>query len=990
MRKIIILLFCLMTYTGIINAQEKPPADNKGKEFWFAFPPNYHNNIDSPSWTADLLYISVAADEPTKVTIDYTDMDGGKHQRILDIQNVDDIETLTLDYRNLELEGWNRSGFELSVNSTLNKNETVVPASFRVTSEKDVSVYIQNQAQMSSDATLVYPVEAIGKNYYVMSYSAGLRAGSMGQSTPSQFVIVGTEDNTIIDIEPPKGNPTQRHGDEPFTIELDRGESYLVQTKPTTSEPYDLTGTHIVASAPVTVIGGHQRAQVPLDPSESSPSRDYLIQQIIPVESWHKSAFVIPFKTVSNGVNNKDLVRVLSASDNNKIYIDGTYKQTINRAEFLELEINQAINITSSAPMQVATYAKTTKMNMSTNIGDPLMMLIHPKEQFYKEYKFINTQTRENGDIVYTRQFVAVILPSSGKASLTLDGLDVSQTGYAPIPNSNYEYKVIEVTDGVHQISCNEDIAIYIYGYGYANSYGYIGGMNFKIFDHKDPVITQNQTCFDANVVVTDTLPYDSGIEYFNIDVENNLTIDQDNKLAPKVIKFDALVDNKFLDADVTYTVRDSMGFGYTKTILLPGFTVSVESQLASTEVYENPHVDSKLFEQHCYDLKLQNYGNHRQEINDIYFKNAGKVQGLETITLPLVLNPGEIKTFPLCFTSDIAWKFEDEIIISNNCLDREIASVSYEFFEDTEVPKTYTEQVDCNQYVNITVTDTTQFDLGIDKVVYTEMENITISQENKSPYYTAQLSVSNTRVPAWYSVTITDKFGNSVTISDTLSPVSLKFVGKVDSETEKEEQYFGEFKIGSIGKDSVYLENYGDYSQTINYAYAVLNRHFSVPRGQFPLVIPAMSTKGIEVIYHPEYVRTERYRDTIIISADCFYEYMPVAADASQIDFEAMSKCDIPLKITSKGVPYELYVSKPTPMPSSDKISISYNANFSSSVSYKIYTNTGALVKDGNLYIAEGDGALDIPIYEIGNGQYLLKINSDVINENFVIIKQR
>ncbi len=990
MKSVLLTIIAIVLFASSSFAQEKPPADSKGTEFWFAFPPNYHNNWGSLGWKDDKLYIFIAADQQTLGELQYTDRLGGKFKIPFEITNVNDIKTIALDYKNFELYGWNQSGNILSDGNAYNDNEKVSPCSFRLIAEEEVSVYIQNQAQTTSDATLVYPIDAIGKNYFVMSYNAGLRS-SMSQVTPSQFVIVATEDNTSVEITPPKGNPTQVNGEQPFTINLSQGQSYLVQSKQSQTISYDLTGTNIVATKPVTVIGGHQRAQVPLDVSVNNPSRDYLIQQLIPVESWHKSAFVVPFETVSFGVKNKDLVRVLSASDNNKISLNGQAYKTLGRAEFLELEVDEAIHLSSSAPMQVATYAKTTQNTSGQfNIGDPLMMLIHPKEQFYNEYKFINTQTQENKQNLYTNQYVAVILPSEGKASLKFDGSPVPDAGYLPIPDSDYEYKVLESSDGVHTITCDKDIAIYIYGYAKANSYGYIGGMNFRIFDHKDPVLNESKDCFTTNVVVTDTLPYDSGIEYFNIDNTTNLQLNQDKSKAPKVITFDGEVQNKYLDANVSYTVRDSMGYGYSRSIDIPGFTVSVETFNESLDIYEHPKKDSKLNETYCFDLKLQNYGNFTQEISDINFKSLGKVYGLENIPLPIIISPGQTKKYPICVASVIPITILDTINIEGDCLDRDIASVSYQYFADSEAPKAYTQTIDCNKYINITVTDTTQFDLGIDQVIYDTLNNMTISNESKSPYYTAQLIVTNLKIPAFYSVRFTDKYGNETTVTDTISPLSLRLSGTVDSSPEREEQYFGGFKIGALAADSIYLENYGEYPQIISSAYAVINRHFSVPKGQFPLTIPPFSEMGLEVVYHPDYVRAEKYRDTIIIEADCFSDYQPVAADAEPISFDAMSKCDVPLKVTSSGLPYELYISNPSPMPSSDFININYKTNFNDALSYKIYTNTGSLVGHGYLNIGEGNGTLSIPLNTLSNGQFLLKLNSEMVNESFVIIKQR
>src|SRR5690606_18743645 len=111
---------------------------------------------------------------------------------------------------------------------------------------------------------------------------------------------VATEDGTEVTIHP--SQPTWDGGSATQRVTLDAGESYLVQaylsdTRLTT----DLTGTRIVASAPVAVIAGHQRATVPVELAGSLRSRDCLLEQLPPVETWGYSAIAVPYP-VPHGV----------------------------------------------------------------------------------------------------------------------------------------------------------------------------------------------------------------------------------------------------------------------------------------------------------------------------------------------------------------------------------------------------------------------------------------------------------------------------------------------------------------------------------------------------------------------------------------------------------------------------------------------------------------------------------------------------------------
>jgi hypothetical protein len=63
-----------------------------------------------------------------------------------------------------------------------------------------------------------------------------------------------------------------------------------------------------------------------------------------------------------------------------------------------------------------------------------------------------------------------------------MDGAAVAAT-FMPVAGSNYEVAHVAAAEGTHHILSVLPFGIILEGYGYANSYGYPGGMNLEIIN---------------------------------------------------------------------------------------------------------------------------------------------------------------------------------------------------------------------------------------------------------------------------------------------------------------------------------------------------------------------------------------------------------------------------------------------------------------------------------------------------------------------------
>ncbi|MFA6571543.1 MAG: IgGFc-binding protein, partial [Bacteroidota bacterium] len=591
--QIFLIIISAITLGNVLKIQAQTEYfDTKGTDFWLTFIPNYHNNqfFDSNPFLkyGDSLYIFINADEPTTGTIEYSDYNGRKFSQNFSITDPNQFYTLKLCHLDFELQGYN----DTRSLDFRNQSERIAPQSFHVTSQKEVTVYAHSQAKTTSDAFIVLPTDILGMDYFVMSYNSDGSTdnfdpfgGLATSSTPSQFAIVANQDSTAVTIYPT--DETEFNGYSIQNILLNRGDVYLVQASIQMSAlNTDLTGTKIHSTKPISVFAGHQRATVPLT-SSNSPSRDCLIEQMPPIKTWGKNAFLIPYFQPDNITSiGTDIYRILSGYDGTEVKINNVPIGTLNEGEFYEGKLLNPANVVSNKPILVGQFKKTSGYSSATNIGDPFLMIIPPEEQFMTSYRVINTQAYEYFQNypqaiykkVYTEQYITVVCPQNGVSTILIDGYPVDYTQFKKIPNSNFSYEHFRVSDGVHTLSSNAvRFGIYVYGYGEANSYGYVGGMSLRPIDFQPPQFAYSDSCFSVKGEVTDTTAADSGIETVEShpDTWDNIDLIIQPYLRKQgSVTFSAKLRNIYRDGGFSIQATDTSGLVNQKFIDVPGFTI--------------------------------------------------------------------------------------------------------------------------------------------------------------------------------------------------------------------------------------------------------------------------------------------------------------------------------------------------------------------------------------------------------------------------------
>jgi IgGFc binding protein len=327
-----------------------------------------------------------------------------------------------------------------------------------VTAGEPVVVYGLNDYPFTTDAYTALPTEVVGTSYTVLAFGSGLGGNS-------EFSVVATQNDTEVTITPSVngGESDTRPAGVPYTITLNQGQEYQLRA---TTNPEDLTGTKITSTAPVSVFGGEQCANVP---DEGYYACDYIVEQNIPDSAWGTSFLTEPLKTRKGG----DDFEMVADQDGTEVSLNGTVIATLNAGEHYSQEVEGASEWTSNKPIELAQYSNSSSFDGTT--GDPFMIIIPPYQQFETGYTIT---TPVNSETVFGN-YVNLVVPKSAVGLVAVDGTPVPAAEYNPIGSSEFEGVQVDLEPGSHVITGNgEPFGAFSYGFSEYNGYGYYGGMS--------------------------------------------------------------------------------------------------------------------------------------------------------------------------------------------------------------------------------------------------------------------------------------------------------------------------------------------------------------------------------------------------------------------------------------------------------------------------------------------------------------------------------
>ena len=964
-----VLLF-IVSFTGVAQPVDK---DNKGRDFWLTFMPNMHRNDEPTMNTDDSLSIFIVASEPTKGTIFYRNKVGIVSQKDFQITDITKVYAFGIHYGGYALEGFNNSGTITPVN----QGETPANQYFHVVSDKDIGVYALDQAITTSEAFLVLPTGVLGQDYYVMSYdSDGSNNTGFGSlSTPSQFVVLATQDSTIVTVSPKVA--TYVNGTNTETFILNKGESYLVQAKISSGNLNpDLTGSHVTSNKPVAVFGGHQRATIPIYEKANLSSRDCLIEQIPPVGTWGKNAFLTLYPQPTTArKEGTDLFRVLAAYDSTEVYINGVLRATLTAGGVYPGTLDVTGTVTATKPIMVAHFKKSAgSIGNVSGLCDPFMLIIPPKEQFQNAYRFINIQATDfEHPKVYIEQYITVVAQNTTLSTIKLDGNPVDTTKFLPISGSNYSYAVLGgadgadgITDGSHTIESQDRIGLYVYGYGQANSYGYAGGSVYHVFDFNPPKITDIPECYKSQGIVFDTLTGDSHIQEVNAPADSMIntivTIEPFSPVQPSV-NFSAQLKDIYNDGSFVIFAKDSVEYVSRKLIEIPGFTVGITQPKNADSLAHIKRV-GPVGKQYCFPVELYNYGKFPQTLNLLDFRAKNPLFTVNTVA-PITLLPHEKKEITVCFSSQNEGDFIDTLAIGEKCSQRTLVEFQMSAIVDRNKPAFTLSEDSCRKSYQVSVTDTLPSDLGIqtstvltDSLVNCTVVTDTITSNSRIVHY--MVTVLDSYQDASYTISALDSANNTSIRTENIPGFTLQ----IESVSDSTPFTYDSSIVGLLHCKPMSLYNYGKFPITISEAILSENVIFSVSQSQFPVTILPKERKELNVCFAPVALHINPETDTLQFKFGCLTRtaaLLGVNTKQGSIQSDT-TLCAIPLRISVVNTPTFAFLQQntPNPLPAGGQTSIRFGLTGQSPTSLEVFDLLG------NRKAVLANGTFDAGVYEV------------------------
>ena len=459
---------------------------NEGNEFFVGFIRNRFGRIDEPEMIPPVLWITTK--ESTPVNFDIFTIAG--------LLASNSTAPRHVTYIPIPL------GFVVFDSSEDSMSDSQFKGiQIKAEGNRKIIIFGQHEEVASNDAYLALPIILVpaGRSYEYIAASIFGDPGTISQAKDSVALIIGTEDDTEIILEPPvsirhpfapaqaggmfiSGVPVQLR-----TITIQRFQTFYLQVR-----GGDISGTRIIANKPISVFSGHECANVPL----SSERCDMLIEQIQPIDTWGTEVVTIPLRTRRGG----DVIKVFASQDSTTISVTRTNivsgivtsdpSFTLNRNGFRELDnIEDFSLIQSNYQIGVFQFSKSFATDNNT-ISDPFMLSVPPREQYRNSYVVApapfdpSLEGTVPGRVAYVNYTNIAIPAEYFNASLiTINNNVINASEFRPIKradNSIWGYGAQLLLDEGAQVIKHKDpnsaFSVTMYGFSNQMSWGCTGG----------------------------------------------------------------------------------------------------------------------------------------------------------------------------------------------------------------------------------------------------------------------------------------------------------------------------------------------------------------------------------------------------------------------------------------------------------------------------------------------------------------------------------
>ncbi|XP_061453700.1 IgGFc-binding protein-like [Rhineura floridana] len=319
----------------------------------------------------------------------------------------------------------------------------------QIQADKNVSVVSLSSKPFSADTALLYPVNSLGNEHYIVAPVSG-PVGAL-----QEFAILTPQGPNVVDVYPTSpvtfNRKTYTAGSK-LSVTLKAFTGVQLQGKG------DLSGTKIVSQLPVAVLSGHIC-------SWKNTKCNHVFEQLLPVSKWGKTFVVppMPWQTKS------DILYVSASQATVLTYQTGAAKQTVNlgggKVRQISVLPKSPIYLSANAPVQVFLYS--TGAAVRTFTYDTFLMGIPDTEKYSLSYTI-------NGQVGF-QNFVLLVAKTSETGGLTVNGKPLDTVKWSLVPGSEYSWSLYELPVVLHSYRVahpHSPFCLFSVGIANMNSYG--------------------------------------------------------------------------------------------------------------------------------------------------------------------------------------------------------------------------------------------------------------------------------------------------------------------------------------------------------------------------------------------------------------------------------------------------------------------------------------------------------------------------------------
>lgn len=493
LRYFIVTVSIFIIFGSGLSAQD---FSNKGKDFWVGY--GLHCRMFGGGGGTQQMVLYFATEAVTNITVEIPALGYS--------QTYSNIPANTIFTSN-PLPKTGAQDARLTTEGISNKG-------IHITSTMPVVAYAHIYNGNVSGATILFPTNTLGREYYSMNYTQN---SNEANSNNFMYAIATDTGTTTIEFIPSANTQGGLLAGQTYTYNLKQGEVFNALGTETNAGGGIFTGTDLTGSLirsksvngvckKIAVFSGAGKLFIRCASNQANSADNYMVQAF-PKNAWGKTFLTVPTQTMPN-----NFFRIGVQDPTTVIRVNGVVLSGLINNFYYNVNLTSTPNlIESDKPIMVAQYITTQGACGNGTPGDPEVIYLSPVEQNIS--KVILNSTPNSA---ITSHYINVVVPNGGTgvSSFRIDGALPAVSFTVHPRNTAYSYAQIPVGAGQHTIQSDSGFNAIAYGFGAAETYGYNAGTNVK--DLFQFVSTKNQlgtapfpaACVNSPFNFSITFPY--------------------------------------------------------------------------------------------------------------------------------------------------------------------------------------------------------------------------------------------------------------------------------------------------------------------------------------------------------------------------------------------------------------------------------------------------------------------------------------------------